>query len=493
MILLLALLVACGDGSGDDDNNDGGNADANAPRPTQMAATSQLRVTVGRATAFNIPDRNGAEVFTLVEGDTVEAAGRSEPDALGTVFYVVEFGDLSGWLAETQVEVVRGNPDSLLLVPDDAFALNVIEETEQARIRSGESNENLGFQVFARALEDNAIVYDEPDLEAEIIQTVESGTQLEIVASTIPTADELVFYSVRLPGQGLGFVTNRMFEHVGDLSLRQQIMLEDSVLTATPTRDPDEATALALAPTLTPFPPSATPAGETTLPPESANIASPTLTLTPFGTNPESAGDTAATPAISPTITPTSTPASSPTPFPTATPRSLRPAEPPLLELGLPPEWDQAHALVPLESSIFQDTDIVLSVYEGPVGGDATGRITVLWRFPEIFPTNSEEVTLWPNAVLYLRSLLFSNCTVGIYTDQREFYSIGGRQAEGTTFSAIDCLDGSPDVAGWFGALQVDGENYVFYMTVEPAGEINRTRGFLQSLVRNASFVLPGT
>lgn len=492
LVLMLALLVACGDG-GDENGTDDSDAGNIAPA-TQMANTVELQVTVGRATAFNIPDRNGVEVFTLVEGDRVESAGRSEPDALGTVFYVVRFGDLSGWVAETQVEVLRGSPEDLLLVPSDAFALNVIEETEQAQQRSGTAVNDgaAAFQVFAQALVDAAPVYASPSLDAEVLQTVDTGAQLEIIASTMPTADGLVFYGIRLQPQGQGWVTNRTFEHVGNLDLRQRVVIEDSILTETPTLEPAAATALALAPTVTPVPPSPTSvASGPTLPPQTDNLPSQTPSITPFvneSAQPDEAGS-AAQATTNPIATATPTTSSSPTAAPTATPRSIRPAEPPLLDIALPANWEALHLLVPLESSIFLDTDIVLSLYEGPIDAETTGRIQVLWRFPDLYPVGQES-TLWPNAVLYLRNLLYTDCTIGIYTDQRQEYSIGGRPAIGTTFSAINCLNGSPDVAGWFGALEVEGENYVFYMTVEPASQIDTARAVLQSVVRSINFVL---
>lgn len=489
VLLLLLLLSACDEDNGNDDGNN------SVPTPdAQLANIVELRVDVGRATAFNIPDRNGAEVFTLVEGDRIEAGGRSEPDALGTVFYVVRFGDRSGWIAETQVEVLRGDVETLLLVPSDAFALNVIEETEQAQARTPDNNDDLVFQVFAQAVVDDAVVYESPDLESAVLRTVSAGTQLEIIASTIPDAEGLIFYGIRLQPQGQGWVTNRMFEHIGDLTLRQQVVLESSVLTPTPTLAPAQATALAAMPSDTPIPPSSTPViiGPT-LPPEGANLT-PTTTLTPFG-GADIAGQAGDTDSlITATRTPdaTATPLSSPTPLPTSTPRTIRPAEPPLLTIELPAGWQEGHVLLPLVSSIYLDTEIVLSVYEGPLSDGATGRISVLWRFPPLLPS-SEELSLWPNAVLYLRSLLFSDCTHGIYESPnpaaRERFPIGGIEAEGAWFSVVNCLDGSPDVRGWFVTLQAEGENYAFYMTVEPVEGSDRALTELQAITQSIRFI----
>ena len=466
LILVLLTVVACGNGNGDDKDS---SENDNAPTQINLADTVELRVIVGRATAFDLPDRNANEVFTLVEGDRVDAAGRSEPDALGTVFYVVRFGNATGWIVETQVEVVKGNAEDLLITPNDAYSLSVPQETSLAQARTAEGPATPSFAAVAVARGDGAPVYGAIDRSSEIIVRLETGTELEILASTTPDQDNVVWYWVRMAQTDSAWVTDIDFEVIGNLQTRQQIILATSTPTAT------------LEPRVTVTNTLFAPTTDT----DNTDSTSSDLTATP---TPSPTLD-APSPLESATTTPTlsRTPRISVTPAPTVTPRSIRQAEPPLLEIDLPAGWEQEHVLVPIESA-FVATEIVLSLYEGPLASDVTGRITVLWRFTEVVPQSSE-LTLWPNAVLYLRSLLFRDCSVADHPELRRTYVIGGRDAIGSILQVINCLDGSPDLAGWFAALDVDGENYVFYMTIEPADRIQEMQPELRSIVESIRFI----
>jgi len=199
------------------------------------------------------------------------------------------------------------------------------------------------------------------------------------------------------------------------------------------------------------------------------------------------------TPAPSPTVTGQATTAPSETPFrratlpPTFTPPPVTPslvpapsqtpvlispltgsAVPPPLSLTLPQGWRFGH-----DTIIFQDvdtfSDVPLALYEGPVAG-GQGTIVLLWNFPSFVPfspQDSAQERIWLDGLRLLRLLVFdASCNLG--TAPQRSYSVGGREALGTTFSVVDCGDGAPDTRGWFAGLEVDGIGYLFYVYTDP-------------------------
>lgn len=460
--MLVFLIGACG---AEDEGRPA--PPAQTPSP-EIAATVELRVDVGRATVFSRPDRNAAVIYNLVEGDTIAAAGRSEPDALGTLFFAIRVGDTFGWIAETQVEVIEGEAEALLVIPDDSF----VEENGDGGTGVAQSDDPATpeFQVFVVAQVENAPIYDTASLDAPVIDSANMGDQLEVRISTSVDESGLQFFGVALRDR-LAWVSNIEFEVIGNLDIRPQLDLngEDSSPTATLFSSATATTSQVQAetPTLT---------ATTTQSPANNNNSSGAPTLPPESTT---------TPSPSPS--PTFTPDLSATPSATSTPPTIREAEPPLLTLDLPPGWEELHLLVPIESA-YAEGDIIMSVYEGPLAEGSIGHIWILWRFFRVLPSD-DDLSLFPEGLLYLRSLLFSDCNIGVFPENRMNYSIGGQEAVGTIFSAVDCSDGSADVAGWFATLNYEGENYAFYMAVEPAEAYQDARNTLRDLIQTVRFI----
>lgn len=70
---------------------------------------------------------------------------------------------------------------------------------------------------------------------------------------------------------------------------------------------------------------------------------------------------------------------------------------------------------------------------------------------------------------------------------EQKTYRVGGHEAIGTLFSAVDC-EGEPDTAGYFAALQVDGGNYAFFFAVEPPGAFADQFPALQAVLDSVRF-----
>ncbi|MCS6836724.1 MAG: hypothetical protein NZ750_12000 [Anaerolineae bacterium] len=213
-------------------------------------------------------------------------------------------------------------------------------------------------------------------------------------------------------------------------------------------------------------------------------------------------------PAPSPTTAPTETPYRRPTLPPTFTPPPGSPspiaqitettifvspllgsAPPPPLALTLPEGWRFGY-----DTIVFQDlgtfTDVPLALYEGPVTG-GQGVIVLLWNFPSFVPfsaSNPARPNLWLDGLRLLRLLVFdASCNLG--TAPQRAYSIGGREAVGTTFSAVDC-DDAPNTRGWFAGLQVDGINYLFYVYVDPIEAMDGQAAFdLQAVLDSVEWL----
>ncbi len=169
------------------------------------------------------------------------------------------------------------------------------------------------------------------------------------------------------------------------------------------------------------------------------------------------------------------------------------PIEPPLT-LDLPSGW--AHAY---DSIVLQDIDgirpIPFAIYQGPVTG-GTGYIVLLWGFPNLVNVGSGQTSaiqpdVWTDATRLLRlAIVEQGCNVG--TDLRRNYSVGGLQATGTQFAAVDCPE-LPDTRGWFAALRQFNVNFVFYMYTDPitAMDDETTTQDLQAILDTVQFVMP--
>lgn len=266
--------------------------------------------------------------------------------------------------------------------------------------------------------------------------------------------------------------------------LRAQVSLSGDETTlamvALPTAEP---------PTVTPLPPlTATPTptqSATALPASSTPTPAPTL---PAGSTPtktliptQATLDPAA--AESPTIAavtdpPPGTAAASVTETP-----SIRLGEAPPLSITLPEGWQSGHFLIPFRT-LTTVQDVPLTIYEGPLPGGAQGHIYLLWGFPNIATPNGA-INLWADGLQLLRGAMINpSCNLGI--DARKTFYVGGHEAVGTFYTAIECEE-ETDTAGWFAVLQVGGGNFAFFTAVEPLGtlpeQLDQFQGILNSVV----------
>jgi hypothetical protein len=162
----------------------------------------------------------------------------------------------------------------------------------------------------------------------------------------------------------------------------------------------------------------------------------------------------------------------------------------PPLGLTLPEGWRFGY-----DTIVFQDldtfTDVPLALYQGPVTG-GQGTIVLLWNFPSFVPFsvgNASRPSLWLDGLRLLRLLVFDpSCNLG--TAPQRAYSVGGREAVGTTFSAVDCGEEAPDTRGWFAGLQVDGINYLFYLYTDPIEAMGGQAAFdLQAILDSVAWL----
>lgn len=455
LLLLLLLLAACG-GSGNDGNE---NDDTSSNQQNDGFYTVDLRVNVGQASVFAQPDRNADIVYTLIEGDVVEAIGRSSEDSLGTVFYAIEVDDVPGWIASSQVEP-QGDTSGLLFIPVAA-----VDPTEVARDSNAPPTPGVG--VVARPYTSAAPIYTEPSTESDILRLAGETETLQ-VALIAQGSDFIRYFGVRLEA-GFGWITEEDFLISGDISSLPPVSI------GTPTPSPRAATNI---------PPTST------VPPTSNAITStPTTDDTPQGnvvtSTPRNTSDPVTrtpTPTVAPSITPT--------------PPSIQLAAPPPLVIDLPESWQEGHVSVPITSA-FADDVINLSIYEGPVFGDTYAYIWVLWNFDAI-PDGTSSIadgtitlSLWPNALLYLRSFLFAGCNIGFDPELRRPYTVGTQTGDGAIFSAVGCGPEIEDVAGWFVAAPTEFGNYIFYIGVTPVDNVLDAQDALQGLLDSVEFLPP--
>ncbi|MCS7070326.1 MAG: hypothetical protein NZM00_02400 [Anaerolinea sp.] len=191
-----------------------------------------------------------------------------------------------------------------------------------------------------------------------------------------------------------------------------------------------------------------------------------------------------------------------PTPDPEATPEPevvvLEPLMgdrvPPPLTIDLPDGWRMGYDVL-----LLRDVDAIrnipLAVYTGPVTG-GQGTIVLLWGFPNLViasPLLGEIAPdLWADGTRLLRlAVVEGGCNIG--TDLRRTYSIGGLQAVGTQFAAVNCPE-LPDTRGWFAGLQQFDLNFIFYAFAEPIEAMNGpAEAELQAILDSVRFVRPPT
>ncbi len=438
-ILGFVFLVACNNGEKTSNPEQ-----SLSPTNTNEFYTVQLRVKVGQASVFAQPNRRAEVIYTLVEGDTVTAVGRSDADELGTIFYAVEIGDMPGWVAETQVEP-QSDPEGLIVIPRVAF-----DATTTNRDPNAPPTPAIG--VVARPYGADAPIYAAPDSTSEIIRMAGTTETLEVVFVTNYTF-ETRYFGVRLV-EGFGWIDERDFQVLGDI----QTLTPVTIGTPVPTQSEAQPSSFPPTPTVAPTNSSAATSTRSTLMPTTIARAA------------------------------TNTPSSVFQPTQTLTPTivGIQPIDPPPLTLTLPNGWESEHVQVPI-SSAFDNDSLNLSLYEGPLTNAERGYIWVLWRF-DVLLDETGELSLWPNALLYLRSFLFRGCNIGVYPDQRREYAIGDRIGSGTIYSAVGCGPDAPDVAGWLITLSVGDENYLFYIGISPAENVSLARDEMQAILNSIRF-----
>ena len=235
---------------------------------------------------------------------------------------------------------------------------------------------------------------------------------------------------------------------------------------------------------------------EATVPAPQASL-SPDTPRPPAGTPPTS---------VSPTETrvPTNTPRAIPpsvTPIPptvSAEPEATRIVVTisPLLQtdivppvrLNLPSGWNLVSDAKMLPAAADEMSVVPFGYYSGPVPG-GTGVVTILFGFNSIVPEFGDRtLNVYADA---LRMLLFAviEPTCEYSFEEERTFSVGGRTARGTVYSANQCPDNLPSIHGWFAALNVDGLNFAFYAYTEPIEAMtSATRSELQAILDSVEF-----
>ncbi|MBK8021739.1 MAG: hypothetical protein IPK19_09985 [Chloroflexi bacterium] len=170
---------------------------------------------------------------------------------------------------------------------------------------------------------------------------------------------------------------------------------------------------------------------------------------------------------------------------------------PPPLTMTLPAGWVSGSDVL-----VLQDVDAIrnipFTVYSGPVTG-GTGTIVLLWGFPNLVVAAPslggtlppEMLDLYNDGRRLLRlAIVEQECNVG--TDVRRTYSIGGMQAVGTQFAAVDCPQ-LADTRGWFAGLRQYDLNFVFYAYIEPIEAVDIATPELQAILDSIVFAVPET
>ena len=290
---------------------------------------------------------------------------------------------------------------------------------------------------------ERAIVFPQPDRSAEPLTYLFEREQVPVHGRSADGA----FLAVTVDGRE-GWILAAQADLAGDPAALEVIEPDEVAAASTPTVEPS---------------PGVTPEATSEATPDASPTAPPTATRTPRPTlTPEDA-----TPApLTPTARPTSA-AIEPPKAATPTQARIFPGTPPPLTLELPAGWQSAHILLPFRTPM-SVSEVPMSLYEGTMPGGASGHLFLFWGFQNVTGP-SGEIDLWTDALQILRgSLIDPSCNLGIDLEPKT-YTVGGHEAVGTLFSAVDC-EGEPDTAGFFAALRIEGGNYAFFFTVEPPG-----------------------
>lgn len=470
LVVVLAL-VGCGEKEPDGQINSSNETESRVTASATTSSQPEIRVNVAVASVFTLPNRGSEIFYSLVEGDRVAVSGKSRPDELGTIFYLVRIGDRIGWVAASQVEF-NGNPDALTVVDMPSATLVVPDETAGTPIAT-ETVEVIVNRVILRIVVAETDFLDKPSDDANPIFRAVQDDEFQASYKTPVGEDGNSFYGVRLPN-ATGWIRSDLVEVSGDTAALVVVISPTPLFVpSTVATTPPAATAIVNqpTPTITLFPAVGSPDGSSSSTPESS-----TATATPVLSQPSATATLAVTRTPRPTATPTE--------------RIIRQVDAPSLNISLPEGWQEGHILVPVVSALSAGTtDVRLSIYEGPLPGGLTGHIWIVWGFPGIMPPFSQEVDLWPDAILYLRQLLFNTCNINANPEGRTTYLLDELEAIGSTFQAVDCGGGLSDMAGRFMAVSVEDINYSFYFGVEPANAVSEGLLYMQALINSVDFL----
>lgn len=166
--------------------------------------------------------------------------------------------------------------------------------------------------------------------------------------------------------------------------------------------------------------------------------------------------------------------------------------EPPL-DLTLPRGWQFGYDALLLDDVDVSVRAIPFAIYTGPVSG-GTGTVVLLWGFPNLvagnpFMAQDAEPDLWADGLRLLRlAIIEQGCNIG--TDLRSSYVVGGKNAVGTQFAAVDC-PALPDTRGWFAGVREGGINFIFYAYADPIEAMDTAEPELQAILDSVTFALP--
>lgn len=240
-----------------------------------------------------------------------------------------------------------------------------------------------------------------------------------------------------------------------------------------------------------------------------APSATPFPTLVPSLPASPTAGIDATLTALAPTTAAMQQQALTPPPIPSPLPVTVMPVDPVLgrpvpvpMDITLPQDWTERMN----DTLLLQDLSneqalrgIPFVGYGGPITG-GEGRIVLLWGFPSLVPANAIDPAsallgtapapdLFADGLRLLRlAVIDPACNIG--TDLRREYSVGGLNAVGTQFAAVDCPQ-EPDTRGWFAGLQAGGLNFIFYLYAEPITAMDTGRADLQAILDTVVFRVP--
>jgi len=213
--------------------------------------------------------------------------------------------------------------------------------------------------------------------------------------------------------------------------------------------------------------------------------AVPTINLTPSATSALVAAATSNTDA---TLGATFSPS----------PAAVQPGDPPPFAITLPTRWRSTYTRVTVQDQ-FSRANVNIAAYAGPLANNAkgTGFIYVLWNFPSVMPANpaasplpaaqfNQQMLLSDGIRLLRGTVIDISCIVGNYGQTS--FKVGGQDAIGQHFQVTGCQDGTPELAGWYAGLRLNGRSLLFYSYVDPVSAYNNGQADLQKVLDSVDF-----